>query len=174
MAEVAADVRDEVLAMYEIETPTGPSASFTASSAQLISDLTPEGFADVYAQTMVYGLLTARITHPERFTEDASLAALDFENPFLDAIYARFRQQSDDVLDIDELGLSELAEELAATDVDQVLADFGTRRPSRRPGRALLRGLPDGIRPRAADRLGRLLHATAGRRAHRDDRRSSS
>ena len=128
MAEVAVYVRDEVLAMYEVETADGPIRQlYNGLRRQLIADLTPERFADVYAQTMVYGLLTARISHPERFREDASLAALDFENPFLDAIYARFRHQSEDVLDIDELGLAELAEELAATDIDQLLADFGTR-----------------------------------------------
>jgi hypothetical protein len=128
MAEVAGDVRDEVMAMYEVETADGPIRQlYTDLQSQLIADLSPERFADVYAQTMVYGLLTARIAHPERFRQEASLAALDFENPFLDAIYNRFRQQSEDVLDIDELGLGELAEELAATDIDQVLADFGAK-----------------------------------------------
>src|SRR5450756_2024240 len=75
---------------------------------------------------MVYGLLTARIAHPEQFQADQPILAMRFENQFLDAIYARFRDESDDVIDVDELGLSELAEELAATDVDELLADFGT------------------------------------------------
>jgi hypothetical protein len=128
MAEVARDVRDEVIALHEVETDSGPIRTlFRDVRDQLIADLTPERFADVYAQTMVYGLLTARITHPEKFTSVASLAALDFENPFLDAIYARFRSTSDDTLDVDELGLGELAEELAVTDIDEVLADFGAK-----------------------------------------------
>jgi hypothetical protein len=128
MAEVARDVRDEVLALYEVEVDSGPIRSlYRELREQLIADLTPESFADVYAQTMVYGLLTARIAHPEKFANAASVDVLDFENPFLDAIYARFRSTSDSELDIDELGLGELAEELAETDIDEVLADFGAK-----------------------------------------------
>lgn len=126
MAEVAQDVRDEVRALYEVETETGPiRALFRDIREQLLGDLTPDRFADVYAQTMVYGLLTARIAHPEEFAVEQSVSALRFDNEFLDAIYARFRDDSDGVIDVDELGLNELAEELAATDVDELLADFG-------------------------------------------------
>ncbi|MBB5750112.1 type ISP restriction/modification enzyme [Micrococcus sp. TA1] len=126
MAEVAQDVRDEVRALYEVETDEGPiRALFDDVRNQLLGDLTPERFADVYAQTMVYGLLTARIAHPEEFKVEQSVSALKFDNEFLDAIYSRFRNDSDGIIDVDELGLNELAEELAATDVDELLADFG-------------------------------------------------
>jgi type I restriction-modification system DNA methylase subunit len=126
MAEVAQDVRDEVRVLYEIETAGGPiRALFNDVRGQLLGALTPGRFADVYAQTMVYGLLTARIAHPEEFKADQSITALTFDNQFLDAIYARFRDDSDGVIDVDELGLNELAEQLAITDVDELLADFG-------------------------------------------------
>ena len=126
MAEVAQDVRDEVRALYEVETEGGPiRALFNDVRGQLLGDLTPDRFADVYAQTMVYGLLTARIAHPEEFKADQSVSALKFDNEFLDAIYSRFRDDSDGVIDVDELGLNELAEQLAETDVDELLADFG-------------------------------------------------
>jgi type I restriction-modification system DNA methylase subunit len=126
MAEVAQDVRDEVRALYEVETEEGPiRALFNDVRDQLLGDLTPVRFADVYAQTMVYGLLTARIAHPEDFKLEQSVSALKFDNEFLDAIYSRFRDDSDSIIDVDELGLNELAEELAATDVDELLADFG-------------------------------------------------
>ncbi|WP_062208314.1 type ISP restriction/modification enzyme [Demequina oxidasica] len=126
MAEVAQDVRDEIQALYDVETAGGPIRTlFNEVRAQLLSNLQPDGFADVYAQTMVYGLLTARIAHPEEFKAARSLTALKFDNEFLDAIYARFRDDSDSVIDVDELGLNDLAEELAATDVDELLADFG-------------------------------------------------
>jgi type I restriction-modification system DNA methylase subunit len=126
MAEVAQDVRDEVRALYEVETKDGPiRALFGDVRGQLLGDLTPDRFADVYAQTMVYGLLTARIAHPEEFKAEQSVSALKFDNEFLDAIYSRFRDDSDGVIDVDELGLNELAEQLANTDVDELLADFG-------------------------------------------------
>lgn len=126
MADVAQDVRDEVRALYEVETADGPiRALFNDVRNQLLGDLTPARFADVYAQTMVYGLLTARIAHPEEFKVEQSISALRFDNEFLDAIYSRFRNDSDGIIDVDELGLNELAEELALTDVDELLADFG-------------------------------------------------
>ena len=127
MAEVAQDVRDEVAALYEVETDGGPIRSlFNDVREQLLGNLTPERFADVYAQTMVYGLLTARIADPETFKVEQSILALKFDNAFLDAIYSRFRDDSDGIIDIDELGLNQLAAELAATDVDELLADFGS------------------------------------------------
>ncbi len=126
MAEVAQDVRDEVRALYEVETEDGPiRALFQDVRTQLLGDLTPKRFADVYAQTMVYGLLTARIAHPDQFKVEQSVSTLRFDNDFLDAIYSRFRDDSDGIIDVDELGLNELAEELARTDVDELLADFG-------------------------------------------------
>jgi hypothetical protein len=127
MAAVARDVRDEVIALYEVETASGPMRALYADVRQhLLHDITPARFADMYAQTMVYGLLTARITHPERFAADAGSALLDFENPFLDAVYSRFHDETGETFDVDELGLHDLAEELARTDVDEILADFGT------------------------------------------------
>lgn len=126
MAAVAQDVRDEVRSLYEVETENGPIRTlFNDVRDQLLGNLTPARFADVYAQTMVYGLLTARIAHPDEFKVEQSVSALKFDNEFLDAIYSRFRDDSDGVVDVDELGLNELAEELAATDVDELLADFG-------------------------------------------------
>lgn len=126
MAEVAQDVRDEIRSLYEVETEGGPiRALFNDVRKQLLGNLNPDRFADVYAQTMVYGLLTARIAHPEEFRDDQSVSALKFDNDFLDAIYSRFRDDSDGVIDVDELGLNELAEQLAITDVDELLADFG-------------------------------------------------
>ncbi|MGW6035039.1 type ISP restriction/modification enzyme [Gordonia terrae] len=126
MAEVAQDVRGEVADLLAVETETGPIRSlYRAVREQLLGDISPERFADVYAQTMVYGLLTARIAHPEQFEAEQSLAVMKFDNDFLDAIYARFREGSDGIIDVDELGLADLAEQLAGTNVDELLADFG-------------------------------------------------
>lgn len=126
MAEVAQDVRDEVRSLLAVETESGPMKSlYQDVRERLIGDITEERFADVYAQTMVYGLLTARIAHPEQFKAERSLAVIKFDNEFLDAIYARFRDEADGVIDVDELGLADLAEQLAETNVDALLAEFG-------------------------------------------------
>ncbi len=73
----------------------------------------------------------------------------------------------DGVIDVDELGLNELAEQLAATDVDEAARRLRRRQPARRPGRLLLRGVPRAVRPRAAQRPRRLLHPAPGRAIHR-------
>jgi hypothetical protein len=126
MAEVAQDVRDEIRTLLSIETDTGPIRRlFHDVRENLLGDITEDRFADVYAQTMVYGLLTARISHPEQFAVDQSVAVLQFDNAFLDAIYARFRVGSEDIIDVDELGLADLGERLARANVDELLADFG-------------------------------------------------
>jgi len=126
MADVAKVVRDEVLALYSVETKDGPLRQlFDEVKKNLRADLTPESFADMYAQTMVYGLLTARITHPEDFEADALNSVLKFENPFLDALYSSFRRKGQQAFDVDEFGLHDLAEVLARANMDQVLADFG-------------------------------------------------
>ena len=53
-----------------------------AFQTALVHDLDEAGFADMYAQTIAYGLLSARITDPERRTAD-DLAAHMRTNPFL-------------------------------------------------------------------------------------------
>ena len=128
MAEVAKDLRDEVLDLLDVETATGPMRSLLGVfQDRLMPHLPPRKFADVYAQTMVYGLLSARVTHPELFAGNAPLLGIRFSNELLDSIYARFREQTASEIDVDELGLGELAAELGKTDVEQILADFGSK-----------------------------------------------
>jgi hypothetical protein len=128
MAEVAREVRDELLELFEVETKKGPMhVLFEEIRTELIADLTPERFADVYAQTMVYGLLTARIAHPDQFGGADPDSLIEFENPLLNAIYAKFRAEGSDEIELDELGLADLTAQLAVTDIESVLADFGAK-----------------------------------------------
>lgn len=128
MAEVARELREEVLDLLDVEIEGGPMRTLLGEfQERLLPDLDHEKFADVYAQTMVYGLLSARVTHPELFAGDRPLLGIRFSNELLDSIYARFREQTAGELDVDELGLGELAGELARTDVEELLADFGSK-----------------------------------------------
>lgn len=128
MAEVARELREEVLDLLDVETQGGPMRTLLGEfQERLLPDLDHKKFADVYAQTMVYGLLSARVTHPELFAGDRPLLGIRFSNELLDSIYARFREQTAGELDVDELGLGELAGELAKTDIEELLADFGSK-----------------------------------------------
>lgn len=128
MAEVAQDLKSEVLALYEVETDEGPLRTlYEEFRTELVADLTVEKFADVYAQTMVYGLFTARVAHPEVFKQGDAASLIQFENPLLNEIYSRFRDETDGEIDVDELGLADLSAQLAVTDVESVVADFGAK-----------------------------------------------
>ena len=58
---------------------------FTAFRELLISTLTPDDFADMYAQTLAYGLFAARCTLPNatNFSRHTAAEALPRSNPFL-------------------------------------------------------------------------------------------
>lgn len=128
MAEVAQDLKSEVLALYDVETDEGPLRTlYEEFRTELVADLTVEKFADVYAQTMVYGLFTARVAHPEAFKAGDAASLIQFENPLLNEIYTRFRDETDGEIDVDELGLADLSAQLAVTDVESVVADFGAK-----------------------------------------------
>ena len=61
------------------------SQMFSAFQKLLLSTLTPEDFADMYAQTLAYGLFAARCTLPNamNFTRITAADALPRSNPFL-------------------------------------------------------------------------------------------
>ncbi|RKU13734.1 DNA methyltransferase [Candidatus Poribacteria bacterium] len=58
---------------------------FSAFKELLISTLTPDDFADMYAQTLAYGLFAARCTLPNatNFSRHTAVEALPRSNPFL-------------------------------------------------------------------------------------------
>jgi len=127
MAEIACRIRDEIMELLSVETDTGSLRSlFKEVKRDLRSDLTHKSFADMYAQTMVYGLLASRIAHPENFRGDSVVNSLKFDNPFLDALYSSFRKRADGEIDIDEFGLQDLVQALVDADVEGLLASFGT------------------------------------------------
>ena len=126
MAEVATDIRDEIADLLAVETSDGAlHVLLRDMQERLDASLDESNFGDVFAQTLVYGLLSARISHPEQFQASEAHALLDFENPFLEAVYGTFRARAEDSLDLDHLGLVDLAHTLAVTDIDALLADFG-------------------------------------------------
>lgn len=125
MAEVAIEARDEVLGLLEVESETGPLRKmFGQIKEKLVADIDEHGFANMYAQTLVYGLLVARLTNPQKFATDASAGIVDFGTPLLDVLYRSFREPSSD-FDLDELGLVELANELREAPVEEILDNFG-------------------------------------------------
>ena len=106
-----------------------------AFQAALVHALDKAGFADMYAQTIAYGLLSARITDPARRTAD-DLATHMRTNPFLKELMETFLRiggrrgkAGGPGIDFDELGVSEVVELLDRANMEEVVRDFGDRKP---------------------------------------------
>lgn len=99
---------------------------FEAFRKVLIESLTPAQFADMYAQTLCYGLFAARCNAPAQgFTRQKAASALPKTNPFLRKLFHTIAGP-----DLDERiawAVDQLAELLARADMAAILADFGKR-----------------------------------------------
>ena len=90
LAELARAIRDRIKTALAIETETGPLTKLMkAFQEALVHDLDDDGFADMYAQTIAYGLLSARIADPEKKTAD-DFAGHMRSNPFLRELMQTF------------------------------------------------------------------------------------
>lgn len=140
LAALARNIRDRIKAALAIETEHGPLTKLmTAFREALVHDLDAEGFADMYAQTIAYGLLSARITDPKRSTLD-DFAAHMRTNPFLRELMEAFlkaggrRGKAGEAgLDFDELGFSDIIGLLDLARMEAVVQDFGDRNPQEDP-----------------------------------------
>ena len=86
LAELARVIHNRIRTALAIETQSGRLTKLMkAFQTTLVHDLDEAGFADMYAQTIAYGLLSARIADPTRRTAD-DFAAHMRTNPFLSPI----------------------------------------------------------------------------------------
>ena len=140
LAELARAIRDRIQTALAIETEAGPLTQLMkAFQTALVHDLDEAGFADMYAQTIGYGLLSARITDPTRRTAD-DFAAHMRTNPFLRELMETFLRVGGrrgkvggPGIDFDELGVSEVVELLDRANMEAVVRDFGDRNPQEDP-----------------------------------------
>ena len=140
LAELARAIRDRIRTALAIETESGPLTKLMKGfQTALVHDLDEAGFADMYAQTIAYGLLSARITDPAQRTAD-DLAAHMRTNPFLKELMETFLhvggrrgKAGGPGIDFDELGVSEVVELLDQAKMEAVVRDFGDQNPQEDP-----------------------------------------
>ncbi len=140
LAELARAIRDRITTALAIETDRGPLKKLMkAFQEALVHDLDADGFADMYAQTITYGLLSARIADPLKKTVD-DFAAHMRTNPLLRELMETFlkvggrRGKAGGVgIDFDELGISEVVDLLDHANMEAVVRDFGDRNPQEDP-----------------------------------------
>ena len=92
--------------------------------ASLIHDITPQSFADIYAQTIAYGMFAARLhdTTLESFSRQEAVFLIPKSNPFLRGLfnYVSGAECDDRLIWI----IDSLAEIFLATDVKKLLEGF--------------------------------------------------
>mgnify|MGYP001430136894 CR=1 FL=1 len=144
LAALAGDIRARANQLLVAETDKGPMRTMLeAFRKNLIHDLDEDGFADMFAQTICYGMLAARISRPS--TEDGkgviiadNLADMvPKTNPFLKELFGNFLKiggrDKRSGLDFDELGVRDVVDMLNRANMEAVLRDFGDRNPKEDP-----------------------------------------
>ncbi|HYU98614.1 MAG TPA: hypothetical protein VE977_07295, partial [Pyrinomonadaceae bacterium] len=93
----------------------------------LLHDLTEDQFADMYAQTISYGLFAARcnVKGSEHFTRQHAAYNLPKTNPFLRKMFGHIA--GPDLDDRITWAVDDLAELLHHTNISAILEDFGKR-----------------------------------------------
>ena len=91
MAGKAALIKDVLRAAltHDKDLQSDLGGQFKAFKEHLIHDISPEDFADIYAETMAYGMFAARLhdTSLDTFTRQEALELLPKSNPFLRSLF---------------------------------------------------------------------------------------
>jgi hypothetical protein len=129
MARLTHMIRDIVVAAFDAGSESKDLKGLHETFKKvLIPDLSVADFADMFAQTLAYGLFAARVRHtgPALFTRVHAAAEIPRTNPLLRRLFATITGPD---LDAEPYAgfVDELAELLAHADMPAILADFGKR-----------------------------------------------
>ncbi|KTD57884.1 type ISP restriction/modification enzyme [Legionella shakespearei] len=123
MANIARLVKTTVFSILKNKKNSNLNEQFYSFKSILIPDLTEEKFADLYAQTIVYGLFSARCASTEgEFSRENATYLLPKTNPFLRKAFSEIAGP-----DIDEEAvwiLENLVHILKSTDILSILDEF--------------------------------------------------
>ncbi|MFQ5431020.1 MAG: type ISP restriction/modification enzyme [Nitrospinota bacterium] len=128
MARLAQLIRNTIRAAFEDEDKSGQlHAQLAGFRKVLLHDLTNKQFADMYAQTISYGLFAARCSHtgPARFSRINAAHDLPKTNPFLRKMFDQIAGVGLDSRIV--WAVEDLAELLNRADIGAILKDFGRR-----------------------------------------------
>ncbi len=124
-ARLLAETIKQVLDNEDDYTSLQLKGQYEAFKKVLLHDITHESFADIYAQTIAYGMFAARMHDktPEDFSRQEAATLIPKTNPFLRQIF-----QSIAGYDLDERIawiVDDLALSFAATDMSKILKGYG-------------------------------------------------
>ncbi len=131
LAHLATVVRKRVNKIIALESERGPLRKLMKGFREsLIHDLSEDDFADTYAQTIAYGLLTEKLT-------GSGGDALRLANPFLAELLEQCRRigRRKGLMDFDELGVGEIEALMNSprTKFDAIRNDFNDKNPQEDP-----------------------------------------
>lgn len=129
LADEAKNIRDRILNTLEIETKNGyVHLLFEKFRDTLVHDMTEQQFADMYAQTVVYGLFSARCMDDSQgdFNAMEAVECIPNTNPFLKSLLQEClgSSNSKSKLSFDELEVGNIVELLLHTNTSSIITDF--------------------------------------------------
>jgi len=136
LAQLATEIRKRVNTILSVETDKGPLRKLmTAFKEALIHDLSEDDFADMYAQTITYGLLSARVSRPAGLVADNITDMVPVTNPFLKDLLGTFLTVGGrkGKINFDEVGINDVVQACREANMEAVLRDFGDRNPQEDP-----------------------------------------
>ena len=128
LAAEAQEIKKRILAILDIETSNGyVHLLYEKFKNTLIHDMTESQFADMYAQTVVYGLFSARCMDKTQddFSAAEAIELIPNTNPFLKSLMKEcLGSQNNSKLSFDELEIGNVVELLLHTKTDAIIQDF--------------------------------------------------
>ena len=128
LAVEARGIRDRILETLEVETENGyVHQLYQKFKDTLIHDMTETQFADMYAQTVVYGLFSARCMDETQddFSAAEAVECIPNTNPFLKSLMKEcLGSQNNSKLSYDELEIGNVVDLLLHTKTDAIIQDF--------------------------------------------------
>lgn len=125
MAQKAIMIRDVIINALELDSESSLVSQRNAFKQVLLHDLTNQTFADMYAQTIAYGLFVARLndTTLEDFSRQEARELVSKNNPFLRQLfdYISGANLDDSLVWI----VDDLVEIFRAVDLNKLLRNYG-------------------------------------------------
>ncbi len=125
-ARLLSDVIEKALTSDETHNEDSTlKEQMTAFKSILIHDITPKGFADVYAQTIAYGMFAARLHDPtlDTFSRQEAAELIPKSNPFLRKLFGYIA--GPDIDDRIKWIVDNLAEIFLACNIEEILKNYG-------------------------------------------------
>ena len=126
LASKAIEITDTLSEQFAIENEEGRVHKlFHRFNNALNIELNETEFMRMYAQTIVYGLFSARCMNPTSasFDMEEAVESIPATNPLLKKLMEELLGNNN-ALDFDELNISELIDALKDTDIESIMEDF--------------------------------------------------